>query len=43
MPVCVLKRNRKGVDLDEEAGVEDLRGVGRGETIIKIDCMKNLF
>lgn len=35
MPVCVLLSDRKGVDLVEEEGLEELGGVEDGESIIR--------
>lgn len=33
-------RDRKGVDLDERGGREELGGVEEGEAIIRIHCVK---
>lgn len=35
-PIYFLTRGRKGVDLNERGGGEELRGVERRETIIRI-------
>lgn len=42
MPVCFLTRDRKcgGGDLDEGTGREELEGINRGKTIVRIYCMK---
>lgn len=39
MPICFLKRNRKGVDLD----VGGLGGGGGEETIIRVHYMKKVL
>lgn len=36
-------RERKDVELDVRRGKEDLGGVVRGETKIRIHCMKNFI
>lgn len=37
-------RERKGVDLEERGGKEELGGIEEGETIISIYCVrKNIF
>lgn len=41
-PICFLTRGRKGVDLNESGGAEELRGTERKETIIRIQCMKKI-
>lgn len=41
MPTCFLTREKmKDVDLDGSGGREEWRGVGGGETIIRIYCIK---
>lgn len=42
MVVCFLTSDRKEMDLDKRKHVEEFKGVGRGETIIKTYCMKNI-
>lgn len=44
VPVCVLARERKGVDLGGTGTGEDPRGAGGGETIARYTLfLKNLF
>lgn len=40
LDACFLMIKRKGMDLSGRGGGEDLGGVGRRETIIRIECMK---
>lgn len=41
--VCFLKRERKGVELDVWGEGEELGGDGRGETAIRMHCIKIIF
>ena len=40
MPICLLKRDRNGVDEGEKRNRNDLRGARGGETMIRINLMK---
>lgn len=40
MPVCFLMRDRMMVVLDSRKHLKELEGVERGETIIRICCIK---
>jgi hypothetical protein len=43
MPVCFLKREKKGIELDEWRSGEDLEGDEGGETVIRIHCYEEIF
>lgn len=43
MPFCFLRRDRRTVDSDGRGGREDIGGIGKGEVVIRIYCMKKLF
>ena len=40
MPICFLMRDRKGMSTDGKEGEEELGGVGRGKTVIRMYGMK---
>jgi hypothetical protein len=40
VPVCFLRRDRKGVHLYGRGGGEKLGGIEGGETVISTYCMK---
>ena len=43
MSVCFLMRERKDVELDVRRGKEDLGGIVRGETRIRMHCIKKIY
>lgn len=42
MPVCLLRRERKSVDLNGRVGREGLGGNGERENTIRIYCLKKI-
>jgi hypothetical protein len=43
VPVCFLTRDRTGVDPVEFGGREEIGGVERRETIMRIYCLKKIY